>query len=326
MLQTLTIKSEKDAFDLIQRALKDEIGEGYEIVFDGWPKLTIILEGEGYAGTITPSLMESLVDFQQGLNRAYAKVVHNQDSARNLKDFEKQEIEFKAKVENNCTKIDIDLTEILKKTIDILGSKMEPKHVVILGLAGMSLWVADSAIKAHYEAETKIKIVQEETIQETTLSHEETERMKVFAEAMAQKPELAQINKDAASAHIGLLKGISDADSIEINGITFKKDDAKLLSSAKRTASNEIQINGNYQILAVDTSHPDEIKIKVKFIEDGKEFYAKFKDQTLDQSQISILQNAEWSRKRVYLSINASELRGQVTTATIVGVTEQPNT
>lgn len=324
-MQTLTITSEKDAFELIQRALKDEIGEAYNIVFDGWPKLTIVLEGEGYAGTITPSLMEALVDFQQGLNRAYAKVVYNQDNARSLKDLEKQEIEFKAKVENNCTKIDIDLTEVLKKTVDALGAKMEAKHVVVLGVVGMVMWVSDSAIKAHYEAETKVKTVQQETIRATTLSQEETKRLEVFAKAIEQKPELAEIQKDAASSHIGLLKGISDAKSIEINGIEFKREDAKLMSSAKRVASSEIQLNGNYQILSVDTSHPEEIRIKVKLTDDGKEFYAKFKDQTLNQSQIAILQNAEWSRKRVYLSINATELRGQITTATIVGVTEQPN-
>jgi hypothetical protein len=324
-LQTLTIKSEKDAFELIQKALKDEIGDAYNIVFEGWPKLTIVLEGEGYAGTITPSLMDALVDFQQGLNRAYAKVVYNQDTARSLKDAEKQEIEFKAKVENNCTKIDIDLTEILKSTVDILGSKMEPKHVVILGVVGMSMWVADSAIKAHYEAEAKIKTVQEETIKATTLSREETKRLEVFAQAIAQKPELAEIQKNAASSHIGLLKGISDAKSIEINGIEFKKEDAKLLSSSKRATSSEVQLNDNYQILSVDTSHREEVKIKVKNFTDGKEFHAKFKDQTLDQSQIRILQSAEWSREKVYLSINATEIRGQVTIATIVGVKEQPN-
>ena len=317
-------KGEKDAFELMQRALRDEIGEAYNIVFKGWPKLTIVLEGEGYAGTITPSLMEALVDFQQGLNRAYAKVVYNQDNARGLKDTERQELEFKAKVENNCTKIDIDLTEILKKTVDILGSKMEAKHVVILGVVGMSMWVSDTAIKAHYEAETRIKTVQEETTKATALSQEESKRLEIFAQAVAQKPELSELNKDAATSHIGLLKGISDAASIEINGIEFKKDDAKSLSSTKRMISTEVQLNGNYQILAVDTSHPEEIRIKVKYIDDGKEFYAKFKDQTLDQSQINILQNAEWSRKKVYLSINAQELRGQITTATIVGVTKQP--
>lgn len=320
----VTISSESDAIKLIQKALKNELGDNYEIVFNGWPKLTIVLEGEGYAGTITPSLMESLVELQNGLNRAYAKVVYNQADSRILKAIERQELEFKAKVEDNCTKIEIDFTDLLKKTIDVLGAKMEAKHVVILGIAGMSLWVADSAIKSHYEAETKIKTVQQDTIKSTALSKQETDRMKILAEAIKKEPQLAQIQKDAAETHVGLLKGVSDAESIEINGITFNKEDAKALSRNQRATATDIQLNGNYQILSVDTSLPEETKIKVKYIPDGREFNARFKDATLDANQIKILQESEWDRRKVYLSVNATELRGQITTATIISVTKQP--
>ncbi len=323
-MDLIKITNEKDAFDLIQRALKDEIGDHFNVVFDGWPKLTITLEGEGYAGTITPSLMEALVEFQQGLNRTYAKVVYDQSDVRHLKAQEKQDLEFKAKVEEGCTKIDIDLTEFLTKTVEKMIGKMEAKHVVLMGIAGMTLWVADSAIKAHYDAEVKTKIVQEETIKATTLSNEETKRMEIMAAAFKSNPDLEGIQKDANHSRIALLKGISDADSIEINGITFKKEDAKTLASTKRTASSEIQLNGNYQILSVDTSHPEETKIRVQYVDDGREFSAKFLDQTMDQSQIAILKEAEWGRKKVYLSVNANELRGQITTATIVSVNKQP--
>jgi hypothetical protein len=63
----IRITNEKDAFALIQRALKDEIGDNLNIVFDGWPRLTIILEGKEYTSTITSSMMEALVEFQRGL-------------------------------------------------------------------------------------------------------------------------------------------------------------------------------------------------------------------------------------------------------------------
>lgn len=324
-MDEIRITNEKDAFELIQKALKDEIGDHYNIVFDGWPKLTITLEGEGYEGTITPSLMEALVEFQQGLNRTYAKVVYDHSDSRHLKAQEKLELEFKAKVEEGCTKIDIDLTEILRKTVEVLGAKMEAKHVVILGIAGMSLWVADSAIKAHYDAETKTKTVHEETVKATALSQEESKRMEIMAKAFTVNPALAEIQKDANNSRIALLKGISNADSIEINGIIFNKKDAKALASTKRSSSLDIQLNGNYQILSVDSSHPEEIKIRVHYINDGREFLAKFSDQSLGQSQIAILQDAEWKRKKVYLSVNATELRGQITTATIVSVKTQSN-
>lgn len=324
-MDAITINNESDVFELISRALKDEIGDQFNIVFEHWPRLTITLEGEGYSGTITPSLMEALVEFQAGLNRAYARVVYNSPDSRVLKAYEKQELEFKAKVEEGCTKIDIDLTEILNKTIEVLGAKLEPKHVVLLGVAGMALWVSDTAIKAHYDSEVKVKTVQEETVKATALSQEETKRVELITQALAAKPELADIKKDADNSRIALLKGISDAESIEINGITFNKEDAKALATTKRSASKEIQANGNYKILAVDTSHPDEVKIKVHKMDDGREFTAKFRDQSLDQRQIGLLQEAEWDRKKVYLSVNATELRGEITSATIISVTKQPD-
>lgn len=324
-MNNIKITNEQEAFDLIQKALKDELGDHLNITFENWPRLTITLEGDGYAGTITPSMMEALVEFQAGINRTYARVVYNQTDSRHLKAEERQDLEFKAKVEEGCTKIDIDLTEIMKKTVEVLGAKMEGKHVVALGVAGMALWATTSSIKSHYDAVIKTKEVQEETVKATTLSQEETKRMQIMADALRQQPVLADIQKDANDSRISLLKGISDADSIEINGITFTKKDAKVIASTKRSTSNEIQINGNYKILEVNTTLPDEIKIKVKHIDDGKEFWAKFRDQSLDQKQIGILQQAEWKREKVYLSVNATELRGQITTATIISVTEQPS-
>lgn len=324
-MNQIKVTSEKDAFDLIQRALKDEIGDDFNITFENWPKLTITLEGDGYNGTITPSMMEGLIKFQEGLNRTYAKVVYNQDSARHLKNSEKQDIEFKAKVSEGCTLIEVPLSDFAQKVLLELVGKMEPSHIVVMSIAGMALWVAGSVWKKHLEEESKIKDVQEETKKMVALSEQETERAKIMMNAVSKFADLASIEQDARSSRVALLRGVGDAASIEINGLEFKNADAVVLASTKRTESMETQLNGNYQILAVDTSHPEEIKIKVHSVDDGREFSAKFLDQTLDQSQIGILKDAEWARKKVFLSVNATELRGQITTATIVSVRKQPS-
>jgi hypothetical protein len=119
------------------------------------------------------------------------------------------------------------------------------------------------------------------------------------------------------------LKGVSDAESISINDVKFDQADATSIATAKRSESEEKQVNGYYLIRSVDTSHPEEIKIKVWHTGSGREFSARFKDQSLDQNQIALLQTAEWSRQKIYLSVNATELRGEITRATIVAVSEQ---
>jgi hypothetical protein len=270
-------------------------------------------------------MMEALVEFQRGLNRTYAKLVYNEDDVRCLKAVEKQDLEFKAKVEDGCTKINVDLEKYLREIVNRLMTKVDGKQVVILSIAGMSLWVADSAIKTYFEAEIKTKTVKEETIKATTLSQEETARMRILAQAVTNNSSLASVQKDASNTTLTLLNGVSDADSIELNSIHLDKQDAKLLARSSRAEPVEIQANGNYYVQQVDTRHPDLIKIRLHWIEGNRDFTAKFRDQSLDQRQIKLLQEAEWSRpkKRVYLSVNAIEVRNQITTATIVSVAAQ---
>ena len=88
--------------------------------------------------------------------------------------------------------------------------------------------------------------------------------------------------------------------------------------------SEEAQLNGTYTILSTDLRAADYIKLRVRRLQDGKEFLATFQDHSLDRAQIALLQSAEWGRTSVYLSINATILRGEVTTASIISVTPQP--
>lgn len=321
--ENITITSEAQAFELIQQALNKQIPENVIITFKNWPILSIELEGDGYEGTITPSMMRSLVDFQDGLNRTYAKLVHNESSITHLKASEKQELEFKAQVKNKCSLINVDITEFAQKTVTELMTKMEPTHLVILGVSAMVIWVGGSIWKKHLELASQHKTLSAQGEQALAMSEEETKRLQIVTSAMKTEARLLQVQNEAYTAQVGVLKGVSDAESIEINGIKFMREDAKQIARAVRTEAIDVQINGHYHILSVDTSHESEVKLKLKYLENGEEFSAKFKDQTLDQAQISLLQDAEWAKpkKKIYLSVNATRLRGEITTATVVSVT-----
>lgn len=324
--QELIISNERDAFNAIRSALKDEISEDVKISFDNWPKITIELEGDGYESTLTPSVMAALVDLQHGLNRTYAKIVLDRN-ARFLNDIERQQLEFKAKVEDGCTLITVDLKDYAKNIIEKLSDKMTGKELTIVAVTAITAWASVTVLKANIESKAAGKSVEQDTIKTVKLSEEETKRMQIFADAMTYNSALRTVHKDAQETNLSLLKGVSDADSIEINGIAISKSDAIKISKNIRSESKAIQLNGNYHVLTVDTSLPDEVKIRLLHLDSHREFSAKFKDDSLDKSQIAILQKAEWSRnpkEKVYLSINATELRGEITTATIVSVKEQP--
>ncbi len=50
------------------------------------------------------------------------------------------------------------------------------------------------------------------------------------------------------------------------------------------------------------------------------EFNATFKGASLDKAQKEKLKTAEWDRKPLYMQINGTKLRGEITTASIVSV------
>jgi hypothetical protein len=53
-MKQYTIKSEADAFDLLEKALQNQLGDKLiSIKFDSWPVLQVRLEGPGYDSTIS---------------------------------------------------------------------------------------------------------------------------------------------------------------------------------------------------------------------------------------------------------------------------------
>ncbi|MBU1692308.1 MAG: hypothetical protein KJ958_05575 [Gammaproteobacteria bacterium] len=323
--QEITIRNEAQAFHLIEKALKQEIGDiPIQIKFDGWPILEIELEGEGYEGTITAEMAGALVELQHAMNRAFARSVHHSTNARKLTNEERQDILFKAKVDKGCSLITIDLGKFGEKLVTNLVDKMTPEHLVmtVVGLAVVA--GGTLAYKAFLKHSSEDKKTSEETHKAIAMSQEETKRMAIFSQAMNTHPALDHARQDFDIARNEMLKGTADAKTISVNGVEIDREAARVISMHKRTESKAVQLNGNYFIRKVDWHIDGEVRLSVANVDNARVFQAAFTDDSLDKEQTKILQKAEWARSKVYLSINGTELRGEITTATVIGVTEQP--
>lgn len=324
-LQEITVRSEEQAFQLIEKALKQEIGDiPLQIKFDGWPILEIELEGDGYEGTITAEMASALVEIQLAMNRAYARSVHHATNARKLTNEERQEILFKAKVEKGCSLIKIDLGKFGESLATNLVDKMTPEHLVmtVVGIAVVA--GATLAYKSFLKHSSEDKKTSEETHKAIAMSQEETKRLEILAKAMKSQPALDHARQDFDVARNEILKGTADAKTISVNGVEIDRESARVIAMSKRTESKAVQLNGNYFIRKVDWHVDGEVRLSVANVDNARVFQAAFTDDSLDKEQTRILKNAEWARSKVYLSINGTELRGEITTATVIGVKEQP--
>lgn len=317
----LNISSEADAFKLIEKALQHQIGDQpCKLNFENWPILTLKLEGEGYDSTITPDIAEALVSLQHALDRSYARLVHDLATSRGLSLEEREGLKFKAKVESGSSLVEINLGEWAERVGVALIGKMTPDQLVTM-VATLAV-VAGSTIayKLFLKARSEDKKVEAGVQERVLLSQEETKRHTLLVQALTGSPKLADAAQDFDQARVDLLKGVGDADTLTVSGITLNRVEANTVARAKRSESKAIQANGPYRILDVGLSHENEVRLKVSDATTGREFVASFTDDSLNQSQIAMLQNDVWKREPIYLSINATELRGQITTAVVVGV------
>lgn len=321
----IIISSEDQAFDYLKKALEQQLtDEPIEIIFDSWPIITLKLEGEGYDSTITSEMASSLVELQQALNRTFARAVHNAPTARTLTLEEKKEIQFKAKVEKGSSLVTIDLGEYAQKIGLAITDKMTPEMltITILGLAIAA--GATISYLAFLKNRTEQFDVETDAKKLISLSQEETKRMDIFAKAMNKNPMLKNANEDFDVARHEMVKSVSDARSISINNVELDNASAKAIASTSRASSIQIQANGNYYIREIKWL-TDEALLTLEDIGTKRTFKAAFNDTSLKPNELSIIKEKEWSRGVVYLSINATELRGDITTATIISVTAQPD-
>ena len=323
--QKLTISSEDDAFVFLEAALKNEFADtAVALEFNNWPILQIRFEGKGYDSVITPDIAEALLEIQSAINRAYARTIHHSTNARTLTAEERQALQFKAKVEKGSSLINVDLGEFAEKIGLRMVDKMTPTELIIVVLGLAVVGGASFAYKSYLKSKTEDKRIDAETLKSMTMTQQETERQKILASVVQMIPAVRHAQEDFDNARREIVRSVGDADSVTVNGLKLDRETAKIIGSTKRSESKEIQLNGTYFISTTDHRQEGEIRLRVKRKDDGKEFLASFLDHSLDKQQIDALQQAEWHRTPVYLSINATELRGEITTATVVSATLQP--
>lgn len=319
---TLVVRSEEDAFKFLQQALASELeDQPYVLEFENWPILTLRFVGEGYDSTITPRIAEALVELQHAMNRSYARLVRHSGNANVLTKEERQTIEFKAKVDEGSSIITVDLGEFAETLATALVGKMTGTELVITILGVVISGGALIAYKAFLAARSEDKKVDQATAQTVQMSAQETKRLEILTRALTQNPALRASHEDFDNVRHDILKSVGDADQLEMQGIALSQEQARKIAITPRKKAEEVQLNGIYRIVKLDWSKEDEVRISLFGMgSTQQEFVASMRAHNLTPQNKAKLQACEWDRKPVHLSINATVLRGEVTTATIVDV------
>lgn len=319
---TINIRSEEDAFWCLKAALRDKFRDQNVVLdFEHWPLLVVAYEGDGYESTITSKMAESLVELQHAINRAYSRMVRGRASSNLLTNEERHAIEFKAKVEKGSSVVTVDMGEFASRLASDMVGKMTSTELVIAILGVAVAGGSTLAYKAFLAARSEDRKVEQSTKERIALSEQETERLRIMSRAFEAQPALRGIQEDFDGVRHDFVRSVGDAETIKMQGVSLSSEEARQIASTRRSKSEEVQLNGHYLIAKIDWSKDPEAKLLLFSQDEAQlEFNAWLNTENLSADQKEMLKTCEWGRQKVYFSINATQLRGQVSTARIVGV------
>lgn len=322
----IAIRNEADAYQWLEAFLAGDT-KNNNVVFEGWPNLVIRLTGDKFKQSITPTVMKGFIDLQGMIYKSYAVAKYGTPDTRKLSKQERDELELKIVVEDGSSIFKVDFQELLVKFVEQVGAKMEPKHVIVVALGLGTLWAGNSMFNGYLDNRTAIRQVEVKSEEQRAMletlkfsSKEETRRLEVLEEIIKKEPILDNVERIAHDAKTDLIKSLSKADTVEIQGTEIDGDVAKELVTNARRKSSEVRLDGYYRLQRVDSSDVTAFKVKVRNVKNGLIIDALVQDDSLSKSNKEILQYAEWERTTVFLKINAKELDGEIKDAVIVDV------
>lgn len=331
MSETLVISNEIDAFNVLEliKEKSDDFFNDAQVSFQNWPQLTMRLRGDGFHGTISPTVMSGFIDFQKSIYRAYALAKYNSVNINKLTKEEKRELEFFVSVEESCSLFGVDFQAALEKLMENAGSKLSRKDVLGIALVLGIGFFGESAYSTYmedrkHERELAAKTEEQRAMYENMrfASEEETKRMQLLYNLGKQNAQISNIQEYSYQAKTALVKASRAADSVELASVEFDGEVADdLVKNARKTALN-VRLDGRYRILNVDSSNVDVFKVKVRDLDSRDEFIAIVQDETLESRYKNLIKDAEWSKKAISLAINAKELGGEIRQATIIQAEE----
>lgn len=310
----IIIRSEDDAYEILNKASQNEINRYGAIRFEGWPSFTLHLKGEKFDHSITPTVMRGLCEFQRGLYRSYAAAKFD-DPTKRLTVAEKDALEIKVGVQGGSSIYDISYQQIANKIIEELGPRMNPTEVLVTVVLIAVLFFGSSAYKSYLSArkEVRIKEITDETQKEAlaTLrfsSEQETKRTVLISQLAKNDHKIENIERLAYDTHTEIIKSLSSAYESRLDGIRLTPDVTEILTQNARRKSNEVRLDGEYRLLRLDWSDATKFKVKVINIKSGIQIDAIVQDDSLTGKYKEALKAAEWSRVPVALKINAKLL------------------
>lgn len=296
LTNALILKSEEDAWLLLKELQSSSFSLPADLIFKDWNKLELRLEGPIWDSSLTPSIFPVFQNLQNVINHAYAEAVYgNKNKRLTAEERDLLEIIISVRSGSSLSEIKVALTEFAKAA----AKKMTKNQLFVLALLIILSVTGYVVYKGYLENTKEIRLHELDSDEKKAILHgmqemskEETERVKLFTDALSKNPVASAIREEIEDLHQSLLKASTKAEKTTANGVPITKDIARELIKSKRQKPEPTQINGLFKILNINWDSSNEITLSR--VSDGLVVKAAFDLMWLPQEAKDIMMNAEW--------------------------------
>lgn len=308
-VQTLKISNEDDAYIILKQALNDELPDNVKISFEGWPVLDLKIKGEDFNATIPSRILQPLIELQREVNKIYCRSRYNSEATQRLTDEERDALELIIQVNQGSTELFSQMGKIFNETIE--KSNMNGKQVATILIAVAFFYTSHSAWKEWLIHKEKIHSQE----LSASLSDKETERLKLFTEAVNSNNDALKAIEGFDLFRSSLAKKLKPSDEIHVSHEKIiSGEQAQTIVYSPAVETEIIRISGKFTItnIGFPSTFGEPYKLHVKRINDGLVLTVEASHANISEPQIEIITNAGFGIKVVNLQINAQKKNGEI--------------
>lgn len=257
--------------------------------------------------------MTPLLEVQGEINRAYASIRYGTSNSRRLKHDERDELEVVVKVTEGSSLYDAELWKHFSAMAQAAVGRMNGTEIVVTVL-GTAAMVAGTVWANAWLAQRR---QEKELDHEQQMSQEDTRRLELLTQALARQPSLVLVQHGVQAAQNEFLKVVKPGDTITLGEQAVTAQEAAALVQTERERAREIRFEGEFLVLGNRTDKSAGFRITVQRLSDKLTLNADVPIE-LPYEQQKMIQEAEWKKKRIALSIDAVMLRDSISQATVI--------
>lgn len=243
-VEQLQINSLEEAIKTLKQALDKQLDDSksYELIFGDWLNFNFKVTGDKYRSTLPASSLKALAQYQAAINSFCANLVYGK-TAQSLTDDDKRELELVFHFSEGSSVTNAPLNDVVGN----LGSKAIEKmngNQLVVTVLGLALITSSYFGFSNY-------------IDADTQQHNNDSSERIVQLAIESNTHLSKINADITNSALGLVRSVSDADSIELGSMILSSRDIPEYVRRDRSRRSHDRIDGMYRVTRISEADSD---------------------------------------------------------------------